>query len=102
MRPNLGYEILFYINDGFAAACSLFVLGLKVKKIKTGEQTLDSLKMIMTKPALLLYGLVALFGYGWGVESSYLAVYLHRTMHATDRIISMSILLIHSNNLSRK
>ena len=83
-----GYELLFYINDGFIVATALFVLGLKVKKIKTGEQTLDSLKMILTKPALLLYGLVAVFGFGWGVENSFLAVYLQESMHATTRIIS--------------
>ena len=85
---NTGYELLFYINDGFVVVTSLFAVGLRVKKIKTGEQTLDSLKMIVTKPAFLLYGLVALFGFGWGVESSFLVVYLQRTMHATTHIIS--------------
>ena len=76
MRANLGYEILFYINDGFIIITALCVLALKVTQIKTGERTLDSLKRIVTKPAILLYGLVAMLGYMQGVQDSYLNVYL--------------------------
>ena len=89
----LGYELLFYINDGFVVVTAVLVLALKVTKIKTGEQTLDSLKRIVTKPAFLLYGLVALLGYGWGVQDSYLTVYLQEIQTSIVSFITVKKLL---------
>ncbi len=74
--------------DAFLLLTCLLVLKLKVNKIDTGERTWNSVKKTMTKPALLLYSLVAAFGLGWGVQDSYLAVYLKTKMEATTLIFS--------------
>ncbi len=74
---------MFYIFDGCMVLTAAMIFKLQVKQTRTGERTLQSLKKIVTRPALILYFLVALFGMGWGIQDSYLAVYLQQVMKLT-------------------
>jgi hypothetical protein len=82
------FRPVFYVMTAFLALTTLLVLKLKVSRIDTKEKTINSLRKIATKPAIVLYFLVGMMGFGWGIQDSYLIVYLQKEMQATTAIIS--------------
>jgi hypothetical protein len=81
-------QITSYVMTAFIAGTVLLVLKLKVTRIDTKEKTITSIRKILTKPALNLYFLLAMMGLLWGVQDSYLTVYMKKEMQATTAIIS--------------
>ena len=89
MPRRLDYSIAFYISDGFLLLTVLIaILKLNVTVQKTGQPIMTSLQSVISVPSLLLFFLVSLAGFGWGIHDTYLYVYLNEELKAPTAYMS--------------
>lgn len=82
------YSLSFYICDGFVLLSCFFALFLTITMEQTGERMVKSLKKIFSKPALNLFALSFFSGMSWGINDTYLYVYLQEDLKASSALIS--------------
>ena len=82
------YSILFYVCDSCLVVAAIMTLWLQVEMEKSGQTTKDALKKLWTRPAIIFFALVFLYGYGWGVRDTYLFAYLGDELGASSSLIS--------------
>ena len=86
------YTILFYIQDICLAISIVFVLTLDVRMERSGQKTLEALKNIWSRPAMILFTMLTLVGAMWGIQDTYAIAYLSDEQGASSQLISTEVL----------
>ncbi len=80
--------MVFYIQDICLAISIAISAFLEIRMDKSGQKTIEALKGIVSKPALLLFLKVGLIGLAWGVHDTYLVAYWSEELGASSSLIS--------------
>ena len=82
------YSVVFYIQDICLALSIAVTFFLDIRMDKSGEKTIDALKKVGSKPALVYFFQILLFGIMWGVHDTFLLAFWSEDLGASSSLIS--------------
>ena len=97
-KESTDYSILFYMYDGYFLLAAVLMIWLSVTLERSGQSTLEALKKIWNKSALIVFSLLFILGIQWGVQDSYVLVYLTDEMGASSQLTSERCLKVFSRH----
>ena len=74
--------------DGYFLLAAVLMIWLNVTLERSGQSTLEALKKIWNKSALIVFSLLFILGIQWGVQDSFVLVYLTDEMGASSQLTS--------------